>query len=307
MKVLVTGGAGFIGSHVVDALVEEEHEVCIVDNLSTGRWENINDAARFYNVDIRDKSLLDVFEFEKFDAVIHQAAQVSVVRSLNDIELDATCNILGSINVLECARITGVKKVVYAASAAMYGNPQYLPIDENHPRSPISPYGISKYTVHHYLNFYMDAYDLDFTELVYANVYGPRQDASGEGGVVAIFADTITSGNVPKIYGDGEQTRDFIYVSDVAKANVAALTRGGGETCNVSWGKETSINTIFNTVKAVAGVDIEPEYLPPRPGDIRRSCLCNEKTKEVLTWEPTVELEQGIANILKSYMQPIGL
>lgn len=302
MKVLVTGGAGFIGSHIVDALVEEEHEVCIIDNLSTGRRENLNDAARFYNIDIRDKGVLDIFKLERFDVVIHEAAQVSVVRSLNDIDLDTTSNIVGSIRVLECARLTGVKKVIYAASAAMYGNPQYLPIDEKHPRGPISPYGISKYTVHHYLEFYRESYGLDFTELVYANVYGPRQDASGEGGVVAIFVDSLVSGKIPKIYGDGEQTRDFIYVGDVARANLAALTRGSGEVCNVSWGEETSINTLFNTVRAAAGVNVEPEYMAFRPGDIRRSCLCNERIRDVLAWQPIVELEQGIGKTFESHV-----
>jgi UDP-glucose 4-epimerase len=300
MKVLVTGGAGFIGSHIVDALVEGGYEVCVVDDLSTGRLENLKNTVKLYKIDIRDKAILDVFEQEKFNVVIHEAAQVSVARSLCDIELDTTCNILGTINILESSRLTGVKKVIFAGSAAIYGNPEYLPIDENHPRCPISPYGISKYTVQHYLKFYRDSYGLDFTELVYSNVYGPRQDAKGEGGVVAVFVDALVSGKAPKIYGDGEQTRDFIYVGDVARANLAAITKGSGEICNVSWGREIPINTLYSIAKAKAGVDVEPQYFPPRQGDIRRSCLSNKKIREVLEWEPVVGLEEGIDRTIQA-------
>lgn len=295
MRVLVTGGAGFIGSHIVDALLAGGFRVCVLDNLSTGKLENLNPGVNFYHGDLRDKELLrEIMERERPGVVIHQAAQASVPRSIKDPGCDAGVNVLGSINLLEACRQYGVRKVIYASSAAVYGNPKYLPLDEGHPAELLSPYGISKYTVEHYLKVYKSLYGLDFTVLRYANVYGPRQDAAGEGGVVAIFADRLLKGTQPEIYGDGEQTRDFVYVKDVAAANVAALDRAGGEVLNISTGVATSVNKLLAVMKEIAGSSAEARYCPERPGDIRHSYLDNSRAKRLLGWRPRFGLREGL-------------
>jgi UDP-glucose 4-epimerase len=223
LKVMVTGGAGFIGSHVVDMLVSAGYRVSVVDDLSTGRFENINPGVNFYRVKIEGDDFGRVVERERPDAVIHHAAQVDVARSMNEPLKDAGINVLGSVNLLENCRRYRVGKVIYASSAAVYGSPAYLPVDEGHPVAPQSPYGVSKHTVEHYLRIYQEVYGVRYTVLRYANVFGPRQDASGEGGVVAIFIDCLLKGKRVKIFGDGRQTRDFVYAGDVACANLAAL------------------------------------------------------------------------------------
>lgn len=301
MNVLVTGGAGFIGSHIVDALVESGCRVAVVDDLSTGKFEYINPGVNFYQVAVQGPDFQEVVAREKPSVVFHQAAQVDVQRSLKEPAADAAINILGIINLLEACRRHKVDKVVYASSAAVYGRPAYLPVDEKHPLAPQSPYGVSKLTPEHYLRIYRELYGIGCTVLRYANVYGPRQDASGEGGVVAIFVDRFLKGEKPYIFGDGGQTRDFIYVKDAAEANLAALRKGEGMTFNVSTGSGLSVNRLFAIIKKIAGSGLEPVYRPSRPGDIDHSRLANEKARQFLDWAPRRRLEEGLGETVEFY------
>lgn len=294
MKILVTGGAGFIASHIVDALVTEGNQVAVVDNLSTGKMENLNPQVNFYKLDITTPELLEVMAKEKPEFVFHLAAQTDVQTSIREPLLDAQINILGTINVLEACRLNGVKKIIYSSSAAVYGTPQYLGIDEEHPVGPLSGYGVSKHTVEHYLKAYNELYGLNFTVLRYANIYGPRQDAKGEGGVIAIFVDKLMAGQQPIIYGDGEQTRDFVYVGDVVKANLKALQAGDGEIINVSCQTQTSVNELYAEIKQLIGSQLEPIYKEARNGDILHSYLNNNKIRECLSWEPSYTLSEGL-------------
>jgi UDP-glucose 4-epimerase len=293
VKVLVTGGAGFIGSHIVDELLQHGHEVTVVDNLSTGQLQNVHPQAKFLKVDIYKDDLNPVFA-QGFDIVIHHAAQPNVPRSLKEPVIDAEINILGTIKLLEACRLHGIKKVIYASSAAVYGTPLQLPIPEEHPLSPLSPYGISKLTPEHYLRVYHEIYGLRYTILRYANIYGPRQNPKGEAGVVAIFVDQFCKGQAPTIFGDGEATRDYVYVGDVAIANRLALTAGDGETLNVATGKKVSVNELVQILLSITKKDILPIHGPVRPGDIVHSTLSNERIRQVLGWEPQVTLEEGL-------------
>ncbi|MFZ5634575.1 MAG: NAD-dependent epimerase/dehydratase family protein [Bacillota bacterium] len=295
MKVLVTGGAGFIGSHIVDALVDGGARAAVLDDLSTGMLENIKKEVNFYHGDLRDREFVfRCLQRERPGVIIHQAAQVSVPKSLADPAEDARVNIVGSLNLLEAARAGGVKKVVYASSAAVYGAPEHLPADERHPVRPISGYGLSKYAVERYLDLYRDLYGLDYTVLRYANVYGPRQDARGEGGVVAVFIDRLLRGEQPVIFGDGRQTRDFVCVSDVVRANLCAIEGGSGMTFNIGTGRPVTVNRLFDILKEVAGCSGSPLYGSPRPGDIRDSWLDCGRAESVLGWTAGVDLEQGL-------------
>ncbi|HCD08834.1 MAG TPA: UDP-glucose 4-epimerase [Thermoanaerobacter sp.] len=301
MKVLVTGGAGFIGSHVVDLLIENGYEVIIVDNFSTGKEEFINKKAIFYKKDITDENLCEIFKKEKPDYVIHQAAQIEVQKSIDNPVFDAKVNILGTVYLLECCRKSGVKKVIYASSAAVYGNPEYLPIDEKHKVNPISYYGISKHTPEHYFEVYRQLYGLKYTILRYANVYGIRQDPKGEGGVISIFIDKMLKGERPIIFGDGNQTRDFVYVKDVAKANLLALERGDNEVVNISTNKPTSINELVEIMNKIMNTSLKPIYAEPRKGDIIHSYLDNKKALDVLGWKPEYSLEEGLRETIEYY------
>jgi len=293
MKILVTGGAGFIGSHLVDGLVEKGHEVAVIDDLSTGRKENLNPKAEFHKTDING-DIEDIFKDGSFTHVIHQAAQVRVTKSLEDPVLDATSNIVGSVNLLENCRRYGVGRFVYGNSGgAMSGDQNNLPMKESHPVSPESPYGVSKHTVEHYLALYNKLYGLDYVSLRYPNVYGPRQDSSGEGGVVAIFCNKLVNDGGPVIFGDGEQTRDFTYVGDVVDATIVALEKGKCE-FNISTNKETSVNELYEKLLKVSGKDIEPLHGNERMGEVRRSVLDNSKAREELGWEPRISLEKGL-------------
>ncbi len=302
MKVMVTGGAGFIGSHIVDLLVEEGHRVCVVDDLSTGRLENLNPGVNFYRIGVESPELAGVVAREKPDAVIHQAACAAVPRSLEDPLYDARVNVSGTINLLEACRRAGVGKVVYASTAAVYGRPGRLPLSEEDSTLPISPYGVSKLAAEHYMRLYGELYGLRYTVLRYANVYGPRQDASGEGGVVAVFASRLARGEQAYIFGDGEQSRDFVYVKDVARANLLALERGDGCTLNVGTGVPVTVNALFwALVRAFGCRGMAPAYGPPRPGDIPHSCLAPQKARAVLGWSPSVGLEEGLAETCRYY------
>ena len=246
MRILVSGGAGFIGSHIVDRLIELKHHVCIVDNLFTGKEDNINNEATFYKCDITEMEKLKIiFKVEKPEVVIHHAAQIDIQTSLKNPALDAKINIIGTINILECCREFGVRKIIYPSSAAVYGKPKYLPVKENHEVNPISFYGISKHTPEHYIKAYSQLYGIKYIIFRYANVYGERQDPKGEGGVVSIFVDKLLNNETPFIFGNGEQTRDFIYVKDIAEANILALYKGDNEIMNISSNKATTVNELF--------------------------------------------------------------
>ncbi len=293
--VLVTGGAGFIGSHIVDLLVSKGHRVVVVDDLSTGEKENLNDKAVFYKLDIRDEKLGDVFKEEDIDYVVHQAAQASVVKSLEDPMFDADVNLSGGINLLEYCR--DVKGIVYSSSGgAIYGEPQYLPVDEEHPQTPLSPYGVTKYAFEKYLGAFHHIYDINCISLRYSNVYGPRQDPYGEAGVVAIFAGKMLKGEQPTIFGDGDQTRDFVYVEDVARANLLAMESNIEEGAfNISTGKETSVNQVFDVLKELTGYDGEAKHDAPIPGEVQRSALDSVKAEKELGWRAETSLHNGMA------------
>ena len=302
MKILVTGGAGFIGSNLVDALIGTDHDVVVVDNLSSGLRKNLNPKAKFYEMDIRDKKLSEVFEREKPDTVDHHAAQIDVRKSGEDPIADAEANILGSLNVItNCVRF-GVKRVVYASTGgAIYGDPQYLPANENHPINPISQYGVSKHTVEHYLHLYSVVNGLNYVILRYSNVFGPRQNPYGEAGVVAIFAIQMLTGKQPTIFGPGDKTRDYAHVSDIVKANIVALDKGKNAIYNIGTGVETSDQEIFDTLASVLGYKGKPIYAPVRKGEVYRIALDCSKARKELGWSPKLSLKEGIALTAEYY------
>jgi UDP-glucose 4-epimerase len=298
MKILVTGGAGFIASHAVDGFIQAGHQVVIVDNLSSGRRENINPKATFYQLDIRSPELAGVFAREKPDIVDHHAAQIDVRRSVAEPIYDAEINILGTLNLLQNAVKYEVKKIIYISSGgAVYGEPEYLPCDESHPIRPMSPYGVTKHTIEHYLYLYQQNYGLRHLVLRYANVYGPRQDPNGEAGVVAIFGRRMLKGEPITINGDGKQERDFVYVGDCARANLIGLERGEG-IYNLGMGVATSINEVFQCMKKLTGYKLDPIYGPAKMGDIFRIYLDASKARRELGWEPVVSLEDGLGRTL---------
>ena len=296
MKILVTGGAGFIGSHVVDTLLSNGHEVVVVDDLSTGRLSNLNPAATFYQVDIRSPQMEEIFEKERPQFVDHHAAQMDVRRSIEDPLFDADVNVLGSIKLIELAKKYGVKRFIYISTGgAVYGEPEYLPCDELHPVNPICPYGASKHTVEHYLYMYKENYDLDYVVLRYPNVYGPRQDPHGEAGVVAIFTGQMLEGEQVVINGDGEQQRDFVYVEDCARANLIALdTEHKNTIYNLGFGRGTSINEIFSNLKMITDYELTAVNGPAKVGETRRIYLEASRANQDLGWTPTVGLEEGL-------------
>lgn len=298
MKILVTGGAGFIGSHVVDILVAEGHQVSIVDNLwelGGGRMEHVNPQAQFYKVDVRDAALADIFEKERPEAVCHLAAQHSVKISGDDPVHDAQVNVLGLINLLQCCTRFGTRKVVFSSSGATYGTVDEMPIDENTPQRPQSPYGITKTASEHYLRFWREAHGLDFTSLRYGNVYGPRQDPTGEAGVIAIFARAILRGEPVRIDWDGEQQKDYVYVCDAARSNLLALTCGSGEPFCIATGRGTSVNALYRGLADVIGREVEIVHAPKRPGDVYLSYFDCRKAEEQLGWKAEVDLEEGLS------------
>ncbi len=296
MKVLVTGGAGFIGSHIVDAYLAAGHQVVIVDNLSTGRKSNINPKAVFYNLDIRSPELADVFAAEQPDAVNHHAAQMDVRRSVADPMFDADVNVRGSANVLECARKNGVKHILYSSSGGtVYGEPQYLPCDENHPIRPICQYGATKYMMEMYLYMYEQMYGIKYTIFRYPNVYGPRQDPHGEAGVVAIFTGQMIRGEQVVINGDGEQQRDFVYAGDCAQANLLALESNlPSHVFNLGSAEPTNINQIFSALQSITQYSKSPIHGPAKLGETRRIYLDAAKARNILGWSPRVNLHEGM-------------
>jgi UDP-glucose 4-epimerase len=295
LKILVTGGAGFIASHIADAYIAEGHEVAIVDDLSRGNERNLNPKAKFHLGSILDREFLrQVFECEKPDAINHHAAQMDVRRGVKEPIFDASVNILGSLNLLELAVEYHTKKIIYISTAgAAYGEPQTLPVAENHPINPITPYGISKHTVEHYLFTFRFLYGLDYTVLRYGNVYGPRQSSKGEAGVFAIFCEQMIGGIQPVIYGDGTKYRDYVFIEDAVRANVAALTSGSGDIFNIANGKPTTDYEIFAMIRDLLGVRIEPKYAAIRPGEIEKIIMDISKAETSLGWKPVVSMADG--------------
>jgi UDP-glucose 4-epimerase len=297
MKVLVTGGAGFIGSHAVDAFVAAGHSVAIVDNLSTGSTAWLNSKARLHVTDLRSSRLSEVFEAERPEVVAHLAAQAAVSRSVLDPAFDASVNVLGGLNLLECCRRTGVRRIIYSSSGgAGYGDTDVIPTPEEHASVPASPYGITKVAVELYVAAWQAIHGIQSVSLRYANIYGPRQNPQGEAGVIAIFCHRILTGQTPIINGDGSQTRDYTYVEDVAAANVRALERPDATgPINVGTGVETSVNDLYRRLRAVSGTALEARHAPARPGEQRRSCLAPDRAKRLLDWAPSVSLDEGLS------------
>jgi UDP-glucose 4-epimerase len=295
-KILVTGGAGFIGSHVVDLFLAKGYEVVVLDDLSTGRLSNLNPEAKFYQIDIRGPEVRDVFAAERPDYVSHHAAQMDVRRSVAQPLFDADVNILGSINLIECAREFEVKHFIYISSGgAAYGEPERLPCDEEHPVNPICQYGASKHTVEHYLYMYHVNYGLNYTVLRYPNVFGPRQNPEGEAGVVAIFTGKMLAGEPVTVNGDGEQTRDFVYVGDCAYANYLAVTVDHQSGIyNLGWSRPTSINEIFFVLAKTTEYTYPIQHGPAKLGETRHIYLDARKAARELGWAPTITLEQGL-------------
>jgi UDP-glucose 4-epimerase len=304
VKILVTGAAGFIASHVADAYVDAGHEVVIVDDLSRGAKRNLNPNCHFYLCDIRDReAVASIFLAEKPQVVNHHAAQMDVRRGVREPLFDAQVNILGSLNLIEAAIANGAKRFIYAATAgAGYGEPKQIPVPEDYPINPITPYGISKHTVEHYLFTFRFLYGLEYVVLRYGNVYGPRQSSQGEAGVFAIFAEQMLAGIQPVIYGDGKKLRDYVYISDVVAANVAALDRGSNEIFNIGSGAATPDLEVFQIVRGLLVRDAEPKYVPRRPGEIDNISLDVSKAKSLLQWTPKVNLSEG-ARTTVAYFQ----
>jgi len=297
MRILVTGGAGFIGSHIVEAYVAEGHEVLVVDNLwahGGGRREHVPPGVPLIELDIRDRGLHQVVKEFAPEIINHHAAQHSVAIGSRDPIFDAEVNVLGLLNVLEAAVAAGVGKILFASSGATYGEPAHLPIDESTPQAPQSPYGITKMVAEQYLRFYRAEHGLDFTALRYGNVYGPRQDPYGEAGVIAIFLARFLAGEGVRIDGDGEQTRDYVYVEDVARANVAALRVGSGGCYVIATGKKTSVHDIHRALAEVTGFAAPVTYAPRRPGDVRNALFNPARAAAELDWHPQIALLEGM-------------
>ena len=306
MHILLTGGAGFIGSHIADAYIGAGHSVSIIDNFTTGLRANLNPAARLHEIDIRDRRAVErVFAEERFDLLNHHAAQLNVRVSVSDPQFDAEQNVIGTLNLLQGALVAGVRRVIFASSGGtVYGEQVYFPADESHPTDPIAPYGITKLAVEKYLNYYRREQGIEHVILRYANVYGPRQNPHGEAGVVAIFCEKMAAGESPTIYGNGQQTRDYIYVADVVEANLKAIEhlehRGSG-TFNISSGKETTVNEIFGLLNGMFGGRFEEVHAPARLGEQMRSLCSYDRAARELGWAPTVGLADGLERTVETY------
>lgn len=301
-KVLVTGGAGFIASHIADRYISEGYDVVIVDDLSSGRKENLNPKARFYKMDIRDKGIAQIFEKERPDIVNHHAAQMDVRRSVSDPVFDADVNILGMLNLLENSVRYNVKKFIFASSGgAVYGEQETFPAAEIHPTNPVSPYGISKLAGEKYLFYYREVHGLDYIALRYSNVYGPRQNPHGEAGVVAIFTTRLLKGEQPVINGDGRQTRDYVYVKDVVEANFQAAVRSFCGPVNIGTGVETDVNELFVRLVKLSDSKAGEVHCPAKAGEQKRSVIDNRRAKDVLGWTPGHSLDKGLKETVEFF------
>ena len=303
---LVTGGAGFIGSHLVDRLLSLEYKVVVVDNLSTGKLKNLNPSATFHHLDITHASASEVFQREEPDLVFHLAAQVSVTHSTRDPIKDGEINVLGTLRLLEACRRYGPEKFIYSSTGgALYGDPEANPCDDQHRVEPLSPYGMSKYLGEQYLELYRRLHQLNYVTLRYGNVYGPRQDPHGEAGVVAIFTQAMLEGKQPQIFGDGNQERDFISVDDVIEANILAIDRGNSTAYNIGTGEGTSVNRIFELLQSITKYKWDPEHGPSRPGDVYQISLDSTRAAQELGWHPQVNLEDGLRKTVEYFKHAV--
>jgi len=306
MRILITGGAGFIGSHIAAAYVDAGHEVLVLDNLSSGKEGNVPPGARLVLCDVGSDTASEAVRTFRPEVINHHAAQINVRRSVAEPVFDARENILGSLTLLEAARSSGVRKVIFASSGgAGYGEQEEFPADERHPLRPVSPYGVAKVSVELYLHFYRVQYGLAYTALRYANVYGPRQDPHGEAGVVAIFSSLLLRGQTAVVNGDGGQTRDYVYVGDVVRANLAALERGDGLGINIGTGIETDVNTLFRKLRDLSGSRQEEIHGPAMPGEQRRSVIENALAYNELGWYPETSLDDGLALTLAYFRDKV--
>ncbi len=309
MKILVTGGAGFIGSNVADAFLAAGHDVAIVDNLATGTRANLNSAARFYEADITDHSrMAEIFDAERPDVVNHHAAQVNIRVSVARPLYDTSVNVLGTVSVLEASALASVKRFIFVSSGgAVYGEPLVIPTTEDIPASPISAYGAAKLSGEHYCNVYHAVRGLPFVILRYANVYGPRQSPEGEAGVTSIFARLMLQGKPCTIFGDGSKTRDYVHVHDIARANLLALEHGDLGVFNIATGRQVSDQQVFDALAAAAGYSETATYAPFRAGEVSRSALDCTRAREVLGWAPTINFEEGVASVVDFHRADLGL
>jgi UDP-glucose 4-epimerase len=306
MRILVTGGAGFIGSHLTERLLSLGHSVAVVDNLTTGKVENLPSGATLHQLDIRDEQLVDLFSEERPEAVFHLAAHADVTRSVREPGYDASVNILGSLNLLDCCHRHQVSRFIYSSTGgALYGEPLYIPADENHPVAPLSPYGVSKHTLEHYLFTYQENHGLSYTVLRYPNVYGPRQNPHGEAGVVAIFSLKMLTGEQPVIFGDGTKTRDYCYVGDIVDANILALNSTVRGVYNLGRGIEVSDLAIFEAVRKAVRSNVDPAFAPVRPGEVEHIALDASKAERELGWRWKVGLSEGVAEAVAHYRAAI--
>ncbi|MFA6469817.1 MAG: NAD-dependent epimerase/dehydratase family protein [Bacteroidota bacterium] len=304
MNILVTGGAGFIGSNVADAFIDEGHNVIILDDFSSGKQENVNPKAKVYKMDIQNAHVEQIFRDEKIDVMCHHAAQMDVRKSVADPKFDASVNVLGFLNLMECGRKYGLKKVIFSSTGgAIYGEQDYFPADEQHPMRPLSPYGITKLVTEKYLFFYKEIYGIDHVILRYANIYGPRQNPHGEAGVVAIFSQKMLKGEQPVINGEGEQTRDYVFVGDVVQANLLGLKYSGSNIFNIGTGIETNVNQLFTHIKKLTGSHCEEKHIPAKAGEQMRSVITSKKITDMLGWKPTVTLEEGLKRTVEFFKE----
>lgn len=304
MKILVTGGAGFIGSHITDALIHRGHDVHVIDDLSGGRQEQVNPKATFHQLDIRDKSISELWKTHQYEVMYHLAAQMDVRKSVADPRFDADINIGGLLNLMESGRNQGLKKVVFSSTGgAIYGEPERVPQDESHTLQPLSPYGITKLCSEKYLHFYKESYGIEYVALRYGNVYGPRQNPHGEAGVVAIFCERMLDSKQPTIYGDGLQTRDYVFVTDVVAANLKALEFNGSDIFNVGTGVETNVVELFRTLRDAIAPAMVEQHAAGKPGEQKRSVLDNTKSKSVLGWAPQVEVSHGLRLVAEWFQE----
>lgn len=295
MAVLVTGGAGFIGSHIVDALLKRGNDVHILDDMSGGRRSNVPAGATLHEVDVRSPVVRDLWSQHGYRTMFHLAAQMDVRKSVADPSWDADINLRGLLNLMEAGRENGLERVVFSSTGgAIYGEPEYVPQDEHHSLKPLSPYGIAKLASEKYLYFYFDSYGIQSVSLRYGNVYGPRQNPHGEAGVVAIFTQKMLQGGRPVINGAGEQTRDYVHVADVVRANMAALDVDGYDVINIGTGRETSVNDLFRILRDELAPKLDEEHGPGKPGEQQRSVLAYERATKVLDWQPEIRVEEGL-------------
>ncbi|MCK4520279.1 GDP-mannose 4,6-dehydratase [Candidatus Parcubacteria bacterium] len=314
MKILVTGGAGFIGSHLVDRLVKERHKVIVIDNLSTGSKKNLNPKAKFYKLDIRNPKVSDVFKKEKPEAVFHLAAQIDLRKSVENPVEDAKINILGSLNILQnFIRINqlnprkSVSKFIFTSTGgAIYGDADIIPTPETYPEMPLSPYGVEKLVFDKYLNYYYKVFGLPYVSLRLSNVYGPRQNSKGEAGVIAIFCDKMLGNKQPIINGSGKQTRDYVYVDDVVEAGILAFKKKKIGIFNIGTAQETDVNTIFRKIRKLINSDCKEIHVPEKPGEQKTSCLDCSKAKKELGWQPRYDLDKGLKETVEWFKNKLA-